>query len=41
MTWEQFMRARQLIAEETVGSAMRAVVRAEDAQVARLRRSVG
>ena len=35
MTWSEYMAARLLLAEERVGTAVRAAQRAEDAIVAR------
>lgn len=32
MTWREWMAARQLLAEETAGNAIRAVERHEDAE---------
>ena len=41
MSYQQFMAARQLMAEERIGTTLREQQREEDAKITRLRAKVG
>jgi len=41
MDWEEFMLARQLLTDETVGRAVRAAAEAEDASFKRTKKRLG